>query len=163
MSPPALPRRIEADARCAAVQAALAAAAAPLWARGTVPVARVPASPAVLAALRAAVRGGEVQRGLEGIAEALAAQRRGLLPGHDRRVSRLLVCTADGSERFYRGVERELLAHAPRVLGLVLETSAAELGARLFGDDAVAKAVLVERKDAVAAVLFALVPARPDA
>ncbi len=159
----ALPRRVEADARCEAVHAALAASAVPLWTRGTIDVARVPATPPVLAALRAAVRGGDAQRGLESIAEALAAQRRGLLRGHDGRVSRLLVCTADGSERFYRAVERELVTHAPRVLGLLIEMDAAALGAELFGADAVAKAVLLERKDAVADVLLALVPARAGA
>jgi len=159
VTPPPLPRRVESDPRADAVRRVLVAGAAPLWTGGDVVVPRLARTPALDAALLRARDAGRVRRGLERATEALDAQRRGLLPGQDVRVSRLLVCAADGSERFYRTVERTLRAHAPRVLGLVLDADAATLG-RLLLDDAGAtlRCVLVEHKDAVADVLLAVAP-----
>jgi hypothetical protein len=154
---PALPRRVESDPRAHDVRGLLAQGAAPLWARAEIVVPRLPRTPALDAALVRARDAGHLRRGLEGAAAALDAQRRGLLPGQDVRVSRLLVCAADGSERFYRTVERTLRAHAPRVLGLVLDADAGALGRLLLDDpDATLRCVLVEHKDAVADVLLAV-------
>jgi hypothetical protein len=148
---------VESDPRADEVRRVLAAAAAPLWARGDVAVPRVVRTPALDAALLRARDARHLRRGLERAVEALDAQLRGLLPGQDVRVSRLLVCAADGSERFYRTVERALRAHAPRVLGLVLDADAAALGGLLLEDpEAMLRCVLIEHKDAVADVLLAL-------
>ncbi len=157
MSAPPLPRRVEGDPRIADVRRALAAAA-PLWGRGDLGVARLVRTPALDAALVRARDAGHLRRGLEAAAVALDAQRRGLLAGHDVRVSRLLLCADDGAERFYRTVERALRAHAPRVLGGVLDADAAALGRLLCAADATVRCVLVEHKDAVADVLLALAP-----
>jgi hypothetical protein len=144
---------VESDPRADAVRTALAADASPLWPRGDIVVPRLARTPALDAALMRARDAGQLRRGLEGAVAALDAQRRGLLPGQDVRVSRLLVCAGDGSERFYRTVR----THAPRVLGLVLDTDAAALGRLLLDDpDATLRCVLVEHKDAVADVLLAV-------
>lgn len=157
----ALPRQVESDPRVGDVRRVLAARAAALWSGGVLPVARLALTPALGAALVRARELGYVRRGLEAVADALDAQRAGLLPGQDVRVSRLLVCADDGAERFYRGVERELRDHAPRVLGCVLDADGAALGRLMYGAGATAKLVLVEHKDAVSDVLLAL--ASPDA
>jgi len=150
---------VESDPRADAVRTALAADAAPLWPRGDIVVPRLARTPALDAALVRARDAGHLRRGLEGAVAALDAQRRGLLPGQDVRVSRLLVCAGDGSERFYRTVERALRAHAPRVLGLVVDADAGALGRLLLDDpDATLRCVLIEHKDAVADVLLSLAP-----
>lgn len=154
--PVALPRALEADARSEEVRRVLGAQAAPMWAGGSLAVAHLPLTAPLAAALARAARRGFVRRGLEAVTDALDAQRTGLLAGQDVRVSRLLLCTDDGAERFYRGVERVLRDHAPRVLGAVLGVDGATLGRLLFGADATAKLVLVEHKDAVSDVLLAL-------
>ena len=158
-----LPREIEADPRHDAIRAALAGAAAPLWQGGVLEVVHAGFDEPMRRALRTAAITGRLVRGLESAAETLAAEQAGLaaLPAatasrQGRRVSRLLVVTNDGAERFYRQVERLALTHAPRVLVAALACDAATLGRLLYGGDAVAKLVLTTHKAAVAAVLRAL-------
>ena len=154
-----LPRAIESDPRCDEVRAALATSNVPLWSGSDVVVASVVDSPAIRSALQAASTAGQLERGLETIAAALDGEARGLLAaglGDADRVSRLLIVSDDGSERFYRQVERLLRAHGDRVLALRVRCGASTLGELLFGPDATAKAVAVSRKSAVAAVLLAL-------
>jgi hypothetical protein len=156
LSLPPLPRRVESDPSADDVRRVLAAGAAPLWARGDVVVPRLSRTAALDAALVRARGTGRLRRGLDDAATALDAQRNGLLPGQDVRVSRLLVCADDGAERFYRTVERTLRAHAPRVLGVVLDADGATLGRLLTGAESTVRCVLVEHKNAVAEVLLSL-------
>jgi len=94
---------------------------------------------------------------------ALEAEQRGLaaldpeMAGRQgQRVSRLLLITNDGAERFYRQVERLALTHAPRLLVCVVECDSQVLGTLLYGEDAVAKLVLTTHKAAAAAILRAV-------
>jgi hypothetical protein len=158
-----LPRALESEECHAAVQAALAAAMRPLWVGGTVAASVVPLTHALRRALRTAMSGGMVRRGLEAAESALEGERRGLdaLPAeealrHGGRVSRLLLVANDGAERFYRRVERLVVLHAPRVHPCVIECDSPSLGALLYGPGEVTKVVLVERKAAVVAILRAL-------
>src|SRR4029453_14968822 len=89
--------------------------------------------------------------------------------GNAARVSRLLIVSDDGSERFSRQVGLVLHQHGRRLLALRLRFDAGHLGAMLFGNGRTAKAVCVSHKAAVASVLLALVepvhravPAAPD-
>jgi hypothetical protein len=161
VSLPPLPRRVESDPSADEVRRVLAAAAAPLWARGDVAVPRLARTAALDAALVRARGTGRLRRGLDDAVTALDAQRKGLLPGQDVRVSRLLVCADDGAERFYRTVERTVRAHAPRVLAVVLDADGATLGRLLMGAEATVRCVLVEHKDAVADVLLSLASPGP--
>jgi hypothetical protein len=162
-APLRLPRQVESDPRAAAVLAALDAGATRLWSGGQVRAVRSALTPALVTALRAAGRAGQVRRGLEGAEARLANERAGLGPDPQPRVSRLLVCSNDGAERFYRTVERLVRTHAPRVLALVVDADAATLGDACFGAGANARALLVEHRDAVAAALFALATPTPAA
>jgi hypothetical protein len=162
-----LPREIEADPCHEAVREVLAAQTRQLWAGGTRATTVVPLTDALARALGAAASGGVLRRGLEAAESALDAERRGLAarPPEEAerrgaRVSRLLLVTNDGAERFYRQVERLIITHAPRVLACLVDCDAATLGKLLYGDEAVAKLLLVERKTAVAGVLRALAAAR---
>lgn len=164
MNAPRLPKTVDADARAVQVARALAADTTPLWAQSAVRVARVPSTPALAAALQQAARDEHLVRGLEGAMRALDAEARGQRLADEKigaargaRISRLLLLADDGAERFYRDVEALLRRHGDRAVALRVSLDADALGALLFGADAPTRAALVVHKDAVAAVLFALV------
>ena len=158
-----LPKAVEADPRAAGLLELLAAHARPLWSEAVFRVAWLTPGDEVKAALRSANQAGLLVRGLEAAERRLAEEERGLeLAGreHERdigvRISRLLVVTNDGAERFYRNVEGLLRRHAPRLHAVRLEMDEHELGELLYGSDRVARLVLLEHKNAVASFLLAV-------
>jgi hypothetical protein len=70
------------------------------------------------------------------------------------RVSRLLLLADDGSDGFYRQVENLLKRHGPRVLAIRLDVDAGGLGAPLFGPGRRTRLLMIQHKEAVAAVLL---------
>ena len=159
-----LPKAVENEPRSAALASGLASRAHPLWEGGERCIPHADLSPALEAALKSAFSTGQIVRGFEAAQSALAAEERGLQNvnrktgvARGQRISRLLVLTEDGAERFYRNVEGLVRRHAPRVLALRLSADERTLGNLLFGPDQVARLLLVERKNAVSAVLLALV------
>ncbi len=162
---PRLPRALEVDVRAPAVEAALAADARPLWPQGTVAVAHLPLTDVLARALTGAALRGAVEQGLEGIEGRLRSEQRGLdalraRPGAQAagapRVSRLLLLANDGSQRFYRDAEALLRRYEARLLGLRLDVPGEWLGLTALGRDALARALLVDDRDAVTALLLAL-------
>ncbi len=158
-----LPKLVEADTRADRVRHALAERTELLWPEGKLHVSCVPLSVPLAHALKRAAQAGHVVRGLEAAERTLAAEERGQRMADEQRaaprgvrVSRLLLITNDGAERFYRGVEALLRRHGERALALRVEASAEELGAMLFGPAGRARLLLLEHKDAVAAALLAL-------
>lgn len=159
-----LPKLVEADPRAQELLRILLAHARLLWSDGKIQVPMVAFSPALVEALRTAHKAGQLVRSLEGAERRLSAEDRGLglvdqqsgvLRG--ARVSRLLVLAEDGTERFYRQVEKLLRQQGPRVLALRLEVTAETLGRMLFGPGRRAVLLLLDHKEAVSAVLLALV------
>jgi len=154
---------MDGDPRAPIVQARLAGATARLWPGGALAVLDVTLDDALLAALRHAVEHERITRGLESAERALDAESRGL-DAADRnagttrgaRISRLLLLANDGAERFYRHVESLLARHAERAIAVRLDVDSATLGARVFGPGAVAKLVMLDHKQAVAAALYAI-------
>jgi hypothetical protein len=164
---PPFPREIEADPCAAALRARLDAGAAPLWTRGTVLAPTVPADEALLVALAHAARDGALVLGLEAAKAALDSEEAGLAALASRekkarssRISRVLLLASDGAERFYRAAESLTRAHATRILTCRLDVAAETLGRHVLGRPASVKAVLVQRKGAVSAVLRAIAGAR---
>ena len=158
-----LPREVEADPRHEAIRRVLATSPRRLWAGGTLEVPFVPLTDALQRVLRDPATSPMLQRGLEAATATLTAEQRGLaaLPPtvasrQGRRVSRVLLVSNDGAERFYRQVERLVVTHAPRVLACVLACDSPTLGALLPGATGVVKLVLTGHKAAAAAVLRAL-------
>jgi hypothetical protein len=106
---------------------------------------------------------------LETISNRLERERRGIahlregrgLPTGDR-VSRLLLVSSDGAQRFYRHVEHLLQLHAPRLLGCMLDMDGNALGSVITGKERQIKAIIVEYKEAVAELLRALLEGRGD-
>jgi hypothetical protein len=105
-------------------------------------------------------------RGLEAAEEALEAQRRGVrsarsaageAPGSTpQRISRLLVVSEDGANRFYRNIDGLVRKYGAMLEVLVLACDEEALGAAAFGPGQRARALLVEHKEAVIRVLEAL-------
>lgn len=120
------------------------------------------------AALRNALGAGQVVRSLESAERTLAAEERGMsmvdrqsLVPRGVRISRLLVITDDGAERFYRQVERLLLRHGPRVLAVRLEVDADTLGELVFGPGSRARLLLLDHKEAVSGALLSMADPLP--
>lgn len=164
---PRLPRDLESDPRVADVRAALRADVRPLWSRGTLGVAVVPLTPALRTALATLAGQGRLERGLETADATLAAEQRGFaalspaVAARQRpRISRVLMVTNDGAERFYRGVERLALTHAPRVLACLVDCASPTLGEILYGPDTVVKLVFTAHKTAATSLLRALAAGR---
>jgi hypothetical protein len=160
---PPFPREIEADPCAAALGARLDANAAPLWARGTILAPTVHAGDALLRTLEHAARDGALVLGLEAATAALDSEEAGLAALASRekkartsRISRVLLLASDGAERFYRAAESLTRVHATRLLTCRLDVAAETLGRHVVGRPASVKAVLVQRKGAVSAVLRAI-------
>ena len=134
-----------------------------LWKEGEIEVAVATLSAELETALRNAHNAGQVVRGLESAERRLVLEERGLRLADKKssvqrgeRVSRLLVMSDDGAERFYRKVEMLLLRYGPRVLAVRLEVDAATLGEVIFGQGRLARLLMLEHKEAVSAVLLAM-------
>lgn len=158
-----LPKQIENHLRAPEVLLRLTSDLQLLWPGGTLLVPDVVLDDALLGVLRAATDDGRILRGLERATKALDAQERGL-DRADRnagvtrgeRISRLLLLANDGADRFYRHVESVLHRHGGRALAVRLDVDAHTLGDRLFGKGALAKLVMLDHKEAVAAALLAI-------
>jgi hypothetical protein len=101
-------------------------------------------------------------QGLEQAEQRLSNEARGLKmvdarseSGRGVRVSRLLLLSDDGAERFYRQAERLLLTHGERLLAIRLSVPADKLGEVLHAPGVV-RALLIEHKQSVADTLVAL-------
>jgi hypothetical protein len=158
-----LPKTIEADPRAALLVTVLAEPIQRSWAGGVLNLPEAQPSDGLREALRAAQRAGRVVRSLEKAEALLTAEDRGLRmadrkSGASRRgrISRLLVVSADGSERFYRQVAALLKRNEPRLAAICISVDARELGRMLFGPGASVRLVMIHHKETVAAVLLAL-------
>lgn len=161
---PPFPREIEALPCAPALRDRLDASARPLWSGTTTHVPEVVLAGPVAAVLERAAREGSLVVGLEAAAAALDREERGLaaLAARDTtsaravRVSRVLLLASDGAERFYRMAERVTRAHAGRLLTCRFDSPATALGQIVLGREAGVKAVLVQRKPHVTALLRAI-------
>ena len=131
-------------------------------ATGRPPHAHHPLSPALASVLSEIRRGRRLVRGLEAAEESLTVQAQGvrLAVSPDqpsaRRVSRLLIVSADGSTRFYRNIERLVRQSGETLEVLVIPCDELALGTAAFGAENRARALLVDHKDAVVRVLDCL-------
>jgi hypothetical protein len=158
-----LPKSLEADTRATLIRTSLSKNLKPLWIEGRLKVPTLDLSPALEKALYMSRRAGQLRGGLENIESCLRREMQGLEALKDRklaqdsgRMSRILLMSADGSERFYRHCEALLETHSDRLIGIRLNIPSQSLGQKFFGKDAQVKAVLVTHKDFVARALESL-------
>lgn len=130
---------------------------------GTIKVPCVELSDNLIQALAFARRCGSLRGGLESIETLLQTEEAGLVSLRSRqkskdpnRISRVLIFSNDGSDRFYRHCETLLVKYKSRVFGIKINADSVLLGKSFFGKEKAVKAMLVSRKDAVIKVLSAV-------
>jgi hypothetical protein len=158
-----LPKSVESDPRGPQLLGNLTTHTRLLW-QGSeigIPVARMTLE--LADALRKAYNAGQVVRSLEKAERTLAAEEQGLQMADRQigvprgvRISRLLLLSNDGAERFYRQIDALLRRHGPRILAVRLEIDENGLGELLFGPGRVARLLMLEHKQAVGSVLLAM-------
>ncbi|MCA2961978.1 MAG: hypothetical protein IOD12_17140 [Silvanigrellales bacterium] len=155
-----LPKSWEADPDREKLLALLEGAARTLRADGTLRVPHLPLTDGFKSALAFARRCGKMRGGLENIETLLQREEAGFIKlaarGQDTRpqaLTRILVVSDDGSDRFYRHCESLVTRYAPRILCVRLALSSPALGETFFGKETVVKALLVEQKEYVQRVL----------
>jgi hypothetical protein len=109
-------------------------------------------------------------RGLEQLEKVLDREARGLSMADARsatergsRVSRLVLVSNDGTERFYRQVERLVCTQGPRLLAICVDVDSSQLAGVVPEASGVVRALMIEHKDSVARVLIELYGVRPEA
>ena len=140
-----------------------------LWSGSDLSVPMITMGDPLKKALQRANIRGQVRCGLEAISDKLEMERRGIallregkgLPTGDR-VSRLLLMSNDGAQRFYRHIEHLLQLHAPRLLGCMLDMDGNALGRVITGKEKQIKVIMAEHKEAVSEILRALLAGRGD-
>lgn len=105
-------------------------------------------------------RCGHLQGGLERIQTTLQNEEAGLIlidpnrkKNQTRKITRLLIVSNDGSDRFYRECERLLNLYQHCILVLKLDVSSQTLGNSFFGKDKAVKAILVTRRETAEKIL----------
>lgn len=158
-----LPKLVESDPRYQKVKSLLNDNTEKLWPGSGVLIPVTAFSLPVKAALKSAQEKDRLSRGADSIERSLGVEARGLAlvdkkTGETRtqRISRLLIMSNDGAERFYRKVESLLRQHGNRVMAIRIGADSKQLGEHLFGPEKAVKLLLVENKEDVAAILLAL-------
>lgn len=158
-----LPKQVEADPRYKTLLKQLITRTEKLWAGSDVFVPVAAFTDELKAALVAAKENGRISRGVDGIERSLGVEARGLAlvdkktaTKRIQRISRLLIMSNDGAERFYRKVESMLRQHSERVMAIKVAADSTQLGGYLFGPEKASKLLLIEHKESVAEVLLAL-------
>ena len=158
------PRQLEADYGADVIRRVLTGQTRKLWSGGEADVPLIALGDPLKGALREAVRTRRLRCGLEGALLKLDSEKAGIAKAGERsdlphggRISRLILLSNDGAERFYRHVEQLMRSHAPRLLACLLDTDSDVLGKLVTGHDRQVKLVMAEHKDAVSAILRAII------
>ena len=158
-----LPRELEANGDTEAIRQALETRTVQLWPGGDLFVPMITMGETLKNALRTANLNGQMRCGLEAISDKLKTEERGIanlregrgLPTGDR-VSRLLLVSNDGAERFYRSIEHLMHVYAPRIFTCMLDMDGNALGSLITGKERQIKATMAEHKGVVAEILRAI-------
>jgi hypothetical protein len=160
-----LPKSLESDLRAPAIEKCLTENSKLLWSGGEIRVPTLNLTTSMEKALSLSRRAGQLRGGLESIESMLGREQAGQRAMRKKqrqpqdninRLSRLLIMSSDGSERFYRHCEMLLATHADRMIGIQLNTQSQLIGQKFFGKEAQVKALLVSHKDFVVRVLESL-------
>jgi hypothetical protein len=158
-----LPRELEADRTAGDIRQVLMARTVTLLPGGDLSVPMITMGDPLIKVLQRANLNGQVRCGLEAISDKLANERRGIdhlreekgLPTGER-VSRLLLVSNDGAQRFYRQIEHLLQFHGPRLLGCMLDMDGSALGSLITGKERQIKVIMAEHKGVVSEILRTL-------
>jgi len=154
------PRQLEVDGTAETIRQALMACTVKLWLGGDLDVSMITMSEPLKKVLRNARLKGQIRCGFEAVFDKLENEKKGITSVREHqdapygdRVSRLLLFSNDGAERFYRHIEHLLQAHTPRLLGCLLDIDGSTLGSVITGKDRRIKLVMAEHKEIVSGIL----------
>jgi len=158
-----LPRELEAEGIAEAILQVLASHTLQLWSGSDLRISMITMGTPLKRILRQANLNGRTRCGLEAISEKLEGEKRGIdhlredkgLSGGDR-ISRLLLVSNNGAERFYRRIEGLLQLHAPRLLCCILDIDGNTLGSVITGQEKQIKIIMAEHKETVSNILRTL-------
>lgn len=157
------PRKLETEGSAEIVRQVLANRTAKLWTGSEIEVPVITLTETLKAALQKARLQGRIRCGTDPIFEKLAGEKKGIAQVRSQaeavygdRISRLLLFSNDGAERFYRNVEQAIKANTPRLLGCLLDIGGSALGQLITGKEGIIKIVMAEHKGAVADILRTL-------
>ena len=161
------PRQLEVDFSPDVIRRVLMDRTVKLWSGGSLDVPLIALTDPLKKALQTAMLKGRIRCGFEGVSDKLGSEKAGIanvrdhsnVP-HGERISRLILLSDDGAERFYRHVEQLLRLHAPRLLGCLLDADSGLLGKLIAGKDRQIKLVMAEHKDAASEILRAVLVER---
>jgi len=163
------PRQLEADGSAESIRGELMARTSKLWVGSEIDVPVISLSEPMKTALKQARLRGRIRFGFEPILQKLAGEKKGITNVREQadapygdRISRLLLFSNDGAERFYRHIEQILEAHTPRLLGCLLDIDGTALGELFTGKGSIIKIIMAEHKDVVSNVLRSLVSGHDD-
>jgi hypothetical protein len=153
-----LPKQLEAEGVASDVRAALQAESVELYCASAIYIPVLKLTPQLRTNIFHAKSVGELIVGYEAIAKALANELRGLqkIDSLGDRVSRLLLVTNDGSQRFYGEIAFLQKRQGARVLICRLDVDSLLMGNVLGFKDQIVKAVLLNKKKTVIHVLKGL-------
>jgi hypothetical protein len=158
------PRQLEADNNAESIRQALMARTVKLWPGGHLDISMIMMSDPLKKALQKARLKGQIRCGFEAIFDKLENERKGIANVRERqgapygdRVSRLLLFSNDGAERLYRHIEHLMQAHAPRLIGCLLDIDGSTLGNLITGKDRKIKLVMAEHKEVVSDILRGII------
>jgi hypothetical protein len=164
-----LPRQLEDDASAESICRSLILCAVRLRSGGTIDVPVIKLTDNLKKELQRARIQGRIRFGFESISEKLESERYGIKNAHQssgasygNRISRLLLFSNDGADRFYRHIEQILESNAPRLLGCKLDVDSCVLGQLILGKEKKIKIIMAEHKDVVSGVLKAIVAGNDD-
>lgn len=158
-----LPRELEADGTAGDICQVLMARTVQLSSDGDLSIPMITVGDPLKKVLLRANLNSQVRCGLEAISHKLAREKRGIdhlregrgLPSGER-VSRLLLISNDGAQRFYRHIENLLQLHSPRLLGCMLDMDGSALGSLITGKERQIKVIMAEHKGVVSEILRTL-------
>jgi len=157
-----LPKLVEEDPGFPAVQKALSHQKK-IWSGGRLTVSALPFNLNFVRSLQLEHRRGRLVRGYDLIERNLQNQARGMQQVDEKsgqvrgqRISRLVIISNDGADRYLRKVESLLEEHRDRTLGIMIDIDSEKLGQLFFGEGKSVKILMVEHKESVSAVLLTL-------
>ena len=160
-----LPRAIESDERYEEIKKILDSSLKKVNKNSHLKAVFLNGTPRFINALQLEQKRGRIIRGLENIQRNLDIQANGIALADEKagtvrsaRVSRLIIISNDGSDRFLRKLENLLEEHDDRVLPIILNSDSEELCAMFFGADKTAKVIMLAHKESVCNALLALLP-----
>ncbi len=161
-----LPQEIEKHPGSSEVKAFLSNRLQPIRKNSPVLIPEISGNPNFIQNLFSINKSRQCVRSLENAASILKAEDKGLnqlkvksnLQG--KRVSRLLIVSNDGSERFYRQIEILMKKHSPRLMVIKLTMDSNRLGELLYGPDEIVRSILVIHKNAVSRILLGMINSR---